>query len=214
MSRQSAFIVFEGGEGSGKGTAMRYVQECLRGRANVMYTREPGGTQIGERIRDILLDDASSVMSTETELLLFLAARAQNMAEIIRPALAQGVHVIADRFGLSTIAYQIYRKDRHEYRAFLDLLNNFVLGDVVPHYVLFDVEPEVGLARARGRAAELSRFDKESLESHQRVRTGYLEAVKVFPHTIIDANLPMRDVHAQVFDTVHELLGIERARTS
>jgi len=203
---RGVFIVLEGGEGCGKDANIAYLKERYRDRSDVLFTREPGGTAIGERIREVLMDHASSAMAVEAELFLFLAARAQLVREVVRPALRTGTHVVANRFGLSTVAYQVYRTGRHEYRPFLDAMSAQVLGDLRPHYVLLDVDPAVGVARARARPERTTRFDVEPLEVHQRVRDGYREAVRAHPHTIIDAGRPLAEVREEVYAYVDRLL--------
>lgn len=206
MSTSGVFIVLEGGEGCGKDANVEALWQRLALRRDVVFTREPGGTKIGERIRNILMDPQHNDMSVETELLLFLASRATLLDRVIRPALSAGKHVISNRFALSTIAYQIYRTGRHEYRSFLDDVSARIMGDLVPHYILLDVSPQVGLARVRARADGETRFDQEALETHERVRRGYLEAVQAYPHTIIDAAQPLQEVRSQVVTEVERLL--------
>ncbi|MBP9749968.1 MAG: dTMP kinase [Candidatus Pacebacteria bacterium] len=201
-TRRGMLIVLEGGEGSGKDANIAYLQEKLAHRDDILFTREPGGTVIGEGIRAVLMDHGSHGMSVETELLMFMAARAQLMHEVIRPALEAGSHVVANRFGLSTVAYQIYRKERHEYRDFLNILSTQVVGDVTPHYVLLDVAPEVGIARTKSRNGEITRFDVEPLEVHERVRQGYHDAIRDFPHVVIDANRELEIVNEDVYKYV------------
>ena len=113
------FVVIEGGEGTGKDTQIDLLKEKFAGREDVVFTREPGGTIVGEKIREVLLAKGSGPISVETELLLFLAARAQIVREIVAPALCAGKMVISNRFGLSTAAYQIYGRERPEYPEFL-----------------------------------------------------------------------------------------------
>jgi dTMP kinase len=208
MASQGMFIVFEGGEGSGKDTHIDLLREAFGTQDDIVYTREPGGTTIGEAIRSILMDTQHDHMSVETELLLFLASRAQLLDEVVRPALQSGTHVISNRFALSTIAYQIFRKERHEYRGFLDMVSAQLMSDVAPYYVLLDVDPEVGLARARGRDEASTRFDLEAVETHEKVRRGYHDAVQAFPHVIVDANRPLPEVHTDVRAHVKELLTV------
>ena len=201
-------IVLEGGEGVGKDENIRHLEHVCADRADVVFTREPGGTVLGERIRSVLMDRTATEMAVETELLLFLAARAQLMQEIVRPALARGQHVIANRFGLSTVAYQIYRHERFEHRSLLDELTRHVVGEVVPHYILLDLTPEVGLARVRDRAGEVTRFDVEPTELHHRVRRGYHEAVKAYPHVIVDAARPLAEVQEAVVKHVLDFMDL------
>lgn len=206
MASQGTLLVCEGGEGCGKDANIAYLQDRYKERNDVIFTREPGGTDIGNKIRAILMDTSHTNMSVETELLLFLASRAQLMEEVVKPALEQGVHVISNRFALSTIAYQIFRKDRHNYRPFLDAVSEQLLGTIEPYYILLDVEPEVGLRRARGRDEESTRFDFEALETHQKVREGYLDAIRSFPHVIVDANRPLPEVQQEVQGHVESVL--------
>lgn len=208
MTKQKGrFIVFEGGEGSGKDANIAYVKEML-GEQNILYTREPGGTKVGESIRALVLDrDHAPVPATE--LLLFLAARAQLVQEVIKPALDGGMHVISNRFGLSTIAYQIYRTGHFEYQSFLEDATRFVCEDVTPYYILLDVPPEVGLARVRSRGENLTRFDAESLAVHEKVREGFLKEVGRYEHTIIDATPVFEEVRVRVLDTVKKVLKVQ-----
>lgn len=204
---RGTFIAFEGGEGSGKDTMIDRLKEKYAGREDIVFTREPGGTPIGERIRSILLSPESKNMSVRTELLLFLAARLQLVSEVIAPALAQGKTVITNRFGLSTLAYQIHARKREEYLSFLDEWNTKLVGNYVPGlYLLLDVEPEVGLKRVEGRNDGKSRFDAEALEFHTRVREGYLRFITRYPHRIINANHPLQEVWARVDHEVGELV--------
>ncbi len=208
MTKQKGrFIVFEGGEGSGKDANIAYVKEML-GEQNILYTREPGGTKVGEAIRSLVLDREHTPVPA-TELLLFLAARAQLVQEVIKPALDEGIHVISNRFGLSTVAYQIYRTGHFEYQSFLEDATRFVCEDITPYYILLDVPPEVGLARVQSRGENLTRFDAESLSVHEKVREGFLKEVGVYEHTIIDATPPFEAVREQVLDTVKNVLKVE-----
>src|SRR6185503_1615991 len=134
MDKKGNFIVFEGGEGSGKDTHIDRLK-ALNPR-NTIFTREPGGTVIGERIRELVLSKDLPDMAVRSELLLFLAARAQLIEEVIAPALAQGKTVISNRFGLSSIAYQIYGRQRQEYLSFLREVSNFVIGDYMPDHCI------------------------------------------------------------------------------
>lgn len=198
--QRGKFIVFEGGEGSGKDTQVDRLKERYTGYDSVVFTREPGGTGMGEKIRSLLLSPDSSDMTVRTELLLFLAARAQLVEQVIRPALEAGKTVICNRFGLSTIAYQIYGRDRHEYLPFLQEVGEFVMNDCIPTaYLVLDVTPEVGLERVAKRNDGLTRFDAEAIEFHRRVRIGYLEHASIaWSHKIINADAPLEEVSMEV----------------
>lgn len=169
---QGVLIALEGGEGSGKDTLVARLKETLDPETTV-YTREPGGTKEGERIRALLLDPESD-LGAEEELLLFVTARMALVRTVIRPALAANKTVISNRFGLSTMAYQIYGRNQHHLRDFLLELSQRALGDLQPHYLLLDISPEIGLQRVADRNDGLTRFDAEKHAFHERVRIGYL----------------------------------------
>ncbi|HEX9080589.1 MAG TPA: dTMP kinase [Desulfuromonadaceae bacterium] len=173
------FITFEGIEGCGKTTQVRLLAERLESiGCRVVVTREPGGCPISDQIRSILLDAGNQGMRPLTELLLYAAARAQHVAEVIRPALEAGCVVVCDRFSDATIAYQSFGRGIE--RATIDILNTLARQSLSPDLtILIDCEAPVGLARARQRIDATSgpreeRFELESLEFHRRVRDGYL----------------------------------------
>ena len=179
----ACFITFEGIEGCGKTTQLRLLADNLRGRGHrVTVTREPGGCPIADRIRNILLDADNKAMTATTELLLYAAARAQHVAEVIEPALEAGRIVLCDRFTDATIAYQ--GDGRGLDSAVIAELNRLATGRIRPDLtVLVDCPVEVGLARAMERinsshGAREERFELESLQFHRRVRDGYLKLVE------------------------------------
>ena len=188
------FITFEGIEGSGKSTQIRNLSAKLASCGEqVVATREPGGCQISDAIRGIVLDPAHRDMVPRAELLLYAAARAQHVAEIIKPALAAGKHVLCDRFFDATTVYQGLGRGLPP--ETLSAINHFATGSMVPDLtLLLDIPAEVGLMRARQRNDSLqldaeSRFEEEDLSFHQRIRTGYLElANSAERFRIIDAN--------------------------
>lgn len=170
------FITLEGGEGSGKTTQSRRIVEYLEARGEeVLVTREPGGTDAGEMIREILLHRVDE-LSARAELALYLASRAQLVLEVIRPALKSGVCVVCDRFGDSSTAYQGGGRDLGV--EFVEKMNKWATDGLSPDLTFyFDVEPEEGLARREARAGgrdELDRIEREALDFHERVRDGYL----------------------------------------
>lgn len=198
--KKGKFIAFEGGEGSGKDTNINHLKKDYADRADIVFTREPGGTVLGERIRELVLTKNSNAMSIKTELMLFLAARAQLMEDVVIPALAAGKTVVSNRFGLSTIAYQIYGREKKEYLPFLLSTSEFVVGNCKPDaYILLDIEPEIGIKRVVSRNGEITRFDTEKLAFHKRVREGYLKHVGDIgtPH-IIDASNDIEEVYKDV----------------
>ncbi len=208
MDKRGKFIVFEGGEGSGKDTQIEHLQELYKARNDIVFTREPGGTGIGERIRALLMDHNAVHTDAKAEMLLFLAARAQLISEVIAPALDSGKHVICNRFGLSTIAYQIYGRERLQYMDFLRESTKFVVGEYVPNTcVLLNVTPEVGISRTKSRKGEVTRFDVEKIAFHKRVQEGYLKHVSEFgTPVIVDADRSVTDVWDEVRSTVQSII--------
>lgn len=187
-----AFITFEGIEGSGKTTQMHLLRDWLQARGErVLATREPGGTAIGDRIRAILLDPIHTEMAAETEILLYSAARAQIVRQVIRPHLEQGGIVLCDRFFDSTLAYQGYGRGLP-----LDILQQitvFATGGLVPDLTFYlDLPVEVGLRRKAQTPTEWTRFEAEALAFHRRVREGYLALAAAEPHrwVVLDADQP------------------------
>lgn len=178
MNKLGYFITFEGVEGSGKSTQIRYLANSLISRnLSTTLTREPGGCPIADKIRAILLDADNSAMSAMAELMLYAAARAQHVNEVIAPALSDSGIVLCDRFCDATVAYQSYGRGLD--RSIIDTLNSHACSGISPDLtVLIDCDPRVGLERAR-RRIELSsgpreeRFELEAIAFHQRVRSGY-----------------------------------------
>lgn len=199
------FITFEGPEGSGKSTQIRLLSEALmqRGLA-VVATREPGGTRIGNAIRSLLLDPAHTEMSPRTETLLFQAARAQIVDEVIRPALAAGQVVLCDRYADSTLAYQGY--GHGQTLAPLQQLGDYATGGLTPALTIYlDIDVRTGLERKRtGAADEWNRMENHALAFHQRVRAGYLALANAAPARwlVIDAAQPIAAIHAQILACV------------
>ena len=206
------FITFEGIEGSGKTTQIRYLVEYFSSRGHAcVTTREPGGTSIGNKIRSILLDPESKGMHPTTELLLYMADRAQHIQFLVKPALAAGKTVLCDRYFDATVVYQGYARGLGI--DFVKKLHAMVLNNLKPDTtILLDLAPEVGLKRAweqldhGQRSDDESRFEEEKLEFHQRVREGYLDLAHREPdrfHTI-DADQDdwqVRDQIIEVFDS-------------
>lgn len=205
------FITLEGPEGAGKSTNRDYLAERLREHGmRVCLTREPGGTPLAERIRDILLAPTDETMAVDTELLLMFAARAQHLQTVILPALARGEVVLCDRFTDATYAYQ--GGGRNVPSARIALLENFVQGDLRPDLTLvFDLPVEVGLARAVARG-RLDRFEQEQRSFFEAVRSTYLARAAAEPsrYQVLDAAQPLAAVQ-QVLDSWLPKI-LERAR--
>jgi dTMP kinase len=204
------FITFEGPEGSGKTTQIRLLVEWLRERGyDVVLTREPGGTDIGNQIRAVLHDPQNTAMDAGAEILLYSADRAQHVAQRIRPALAAGKIVVSDRYADSTLAYQGYgrRLDMQSLRA----ITAFATGVLTPDLTLYlDITSEEGLRRKQKGGDEWNRLDAESSEFHRRVRAGYLELAAQEPHrwAVIDGDRSVEEVQAEIRARVAEMLGI------
>ncbi len=190
------FIVFEGGDGAGKDTQIAMLQKVVDP-AGYLFVRDPGSTDIGLALRAILLHDKR--VTPRAELLMYLAARVQLVEEKIKPALKEGKTVVSNRFDLSTIAYQIYGRERMELLPFLMELSRYALGGISPDVVIFlDVPPEIGLKRAAQVGAP-DRMEEEKLAFHERVRRGYQEHIGDYKnqHTI-DATTDVAEVHKEV----------------
>lgn len=202
------FITVEGGEGVGKTTNLEYVRAALeQAGKRVRVTREPGGTPLAERIRELLLDPANTGMSPDCELLLVFAARAEHLARVILPALADGEWVLCDRFTDATYAYQ--GGGRGLSRQRIAELEAMVQGEVRPDLtLLLDVPVEIGLARAGARGT-LDRFEQEEAAFFERVRQAYRERAAAAPerYRVIDAGHPLAEVQAQIDRALSDILS-------
>ncbi len=207
----SIFITFEGPEGSGKTTQIKLLAATLAARGHsVITTREPGGTIIGNATRAVVLNPAHAEMSPRAEALLYNAARAQLVDEVVRPALAAGNIVLCDRYADSTLAYQGYARGQD--LAALRQLITFATGGLQPHLTIYlDLEPAAGLQRKQNAAAlEWNRLDQEALSFHQRVRAGYLQLIDAEPARwlVVDASQPAEAVQRNIQNAVLERLVI------
>jgi dTMP kinase len=202
------FITVEGGEGAGKSSNLRFIRELLeRGGREVITTREPGGTALGEEIRDLLLRQRSEGMAPDTELLLMFAARAEHLDRLIRPALAEGKWVLCDRFTDASFAYQGGGRGIPSER--IAQLAQWVHGDLAPGLtLLLDIPVVQGLARA-GERAEPDRFERERSEFFERVRTCYLQLAAREPgrFRIVDASAPIEAVQTQLREVIEDWLS-------
>ena len=205
------FITFEGGEGCGKSTQVKLLKEALeREDVEVVLTREPGGTWLSEEIRRLIKDQDTDAPCDRSELLLFLAARAQLVRTVIRPALEAGKWVVSDRFSDSTLAYQGYGRGLP-----LDILrdcNDFACEGLKPDLtLLLDVSPATAAARLRGREAatdtKADRIERAGDEFHARLRKGFAELAKAEPWRIltIDANGTVDEVWEDVWKSMRRI---------
>ncbi|MFV3385821.1 dTMP kinase [Pseudomonas sp. NY15364] len=201
------FITLEGPEGAGKSTNREYLAERLREQGvDVLLTREPGGTPLAERIRELLLDPSDEPMAADTELLLVFAARAQHLQQVIRPALAKGSVVLCDRFTDATYAYQGGGRGLSIER--IAQLEQFVQGELRPDLTLiFDLPVEVGLARAAARG-RLDRFEQEGRGFFEAVRQAYLQRAAQSPqrYRVLDAGQTLVQVQADIDALLPSLL--------
>lgn len=204
--KQGRFITLEGGEGVGKSSNLRFVEALLAERriASVV-TREPGGTELAENIRQLLLTKHHESITPEAELLLMFAARSQHIEHLILPALRQGQWVLSDRFTDATYAYQGGGRRMDE--GIIAWLEQTVQGELRPDLtLLLDAPVEIGMQRARNRGL-LDRFESEQLAFFERVREAYLQRARRHPerYAVIDAGLPLADVQAQIRQAIDAL---------
>jgi dTMP kinase len=201
------FITLEGGEGVGKTTNLTFIKNYLQlHNIPVVVTREPGGTVLAEKIRHLLLDKDSEIISEQAELLLIFAARAQHIKHVIEPALAQGEWVLCDRFTDATYAYQ--GGGRNMRVSTIEWLENLVQGSLRPDLtVLLDAPVEIGIERARERGS-FDRFELEKISFFEHVRRAYLLQAELYPERIklIKANQPLVDVQSALIDVIRTLL--------
>ncbi len=199
------FITFEGPEGAGKTTIISMVAEELK---DALVTREPGGIDIAEQIRRVILDKENTAMDSRTEALLYAAARRQHLVEKVKPALEEGKLVLCDRFVDSSLAYQGYARGLGIDEVLS--INQFAIENMMPDLTIyFDIEPELGLERInRNRGREVNRLDLEQLEFHHRVREGYHRVIDRFPDRIIkiSAAEDVSDVFAKTMKILKDKL--------
>jgi dTMP kinase len=192
---QGLFITFEGGDGSGKTTLLHRIDDTLRQQGRIVVkTREPGGSSLGEQVREWLLHKHHPIC-LQAELMLFLAGRAQHVDELIKPAIQSGKIVLCDRFNDSTVAYQAYARELDK-----DLVQNlcdFACNGTLPDITFFlDLDPIEGLKRTQKRGNVADRFEQQKIEFHQKVRFGMQQLAKKFPERIcvLDASQSQDEV--------------------
>lgn len=208
------FITFEGPEGAGKSTNIAYLANRLEEAGySVLITREPGGTVLSEKIRELLISADFKGMAVDTELLLVFAARAEHLNQVILPAIKRDQVVLCDRFTDATYAYQGGGRGIDE--AKIALLENLVQGELRPDLVfLFDLEADIGLSRVKNSRQGLDRFEQESLDFFEAVRAAYWrradQDMKRF--RIVDARQSLEEVQSQLDNYLVEILGYLNAR--
>lgn len=203
--RKGLFITLEGPDGSGKSTQIERMKAFFGQRQErVLLTREPGGTSIGEKIREIILDRENKEMDPMTEAMLYAAARAQHVAQVIRPAIEDGIHVICDRFLDSSIAYQGYGRGLGDC---VSIINAYAVQDCMPDLtVLMKLDPKIGAQRIRSE--EKDRIEMEAMEFHERVFSGYEELELQFPDRIVgvDAKRDVEEISGEILYHIERLL--------
>ena len=208
IMKKAYFITLEGIEGAGKSTAVRFLAEYLR-KANIDFilTREPGGTEIAEKIRRVILDHYQETMHPDTEMLLYFAGRAQHLNQVIIPALQRGQWVICDRFTDATYAYQGGGRGLSQEK--ISILEQWVQGDLRPdHTLLFDVAVTTGLSRIK-KNRYLDRIEKEEEFFFEKVRNCYLERASKESNRfhILDANKNPQEVSQQVENILNKIIN-------
>ena len=201
------FITLEGPDGSGKSTQIEYLREYFRDRGfEAVFTREPGGTEIGEKLRDIILDKCNSEMCDMAEALLYAASRAQHVNQLIKPALEAGKIVICDRFIDSSIAYQGYGRKLGEA---VRIINEFAVDGCMPDITfLLELSPEIGKSRIKSDVQD--RLEQEKIEFHNRVYAGYREIAAFYPQRFVevDAARDKLSIKREVRRRIEEILTI------
>ena len=196
----SYLISLEGVEGSGKSTIITYIKDYLENKGEqVVVTREPGGIDIAEQIRSVILDQNNTEMESRTEALLYAAARRQHLVEKIMPSLNEGKIVLCDRFIDSSLAYQGHARGLGIDKVLS--INEFAIGSFMPNLTLYlDLDPQIGLARiSKNKGREVNRLDLEEMNFHIKVREGYDEVLTRFPERIVKVNAD-QEVHKVLSD--------------
>lgn len=207
---EGIFITMEGPDGSGKTTQIELLKKYLESKGyDIVITREPGGTAISEAIREIILNPDYKEMSHMTELLLYAAARAQLVNQVIKPALEEGKAVICDRFVESSAVYQGIGRGLGVETVYE--VNSYALGDVKPKLTIFmDLDAEEGIKRKKNQT-ELDRMEMEDLSFHKRVVEGYRQLADLYPERIvpISATLPIEEIHSMIVEEVKTRFSVE-----
>lgn len=212
MNLTAPFITFEGGEGSGKSTQIKLLNDFLvQNGKSVVLTKEPGGTPLGVGLRHMLLEGSTDKMDAKTEALLFFADRRSHLKQKIWPALEKGQWVLSDRYADSTFAYQYYAYNRRLFKTDIERLYRFVAGDFQPSLTfILDIDPTIGLKRSFEKASEMevkeTRFENHVLEFHQKLREGYLKIAENNRKrcVLLNANQKIEDLADEIKNVVQK----------
>jgi len=201
------FISIEGPDGSGKSTQIENIKKYFEAKNfEMVFTREPGGTAIGERIREIILDNNCKEMDYMTEAMLYAASRAQHVSQVIRPAIEEGKIVICDRFVDSSLAYQGFGRKLGEA---VTIINGYAVRDCLPDVTfLLKLDPSIGMHRIEDNRSEQDRLEQEKQEFHKAVYEGYLSLEKKYAHRIlgIDASRSIESIRDDIYKKLDEIL--------
>lgn len=216
MAQKGLFITFEGGEGTGKSTQLKLLADFLSQlNIPVVTTKEPGGTEVGQELRHILVTGDKDKMDAVAEALLYYADRRIHMTKKVWPALEEGKWVLSDRFADSTVAYQYYGYNKRVPYQTLENLYKLTVGDFKPDLtILLDINPEIGLARSLAKAGQMTvketRHESRALEFHNNLRNGYLEMAKKEPERfiVLNADKSIEDLHQEIVKIVTERFNL------
>jgi len=202
MKYPGRYIVIEGIDGAGKDTQVEYMKTLLP--KDTVYTREPRGTEMGKKLRDIIV---TTELDPVTEILLFYAARKELVKDVILPALKEGKTVVSNRNELTTYAYQIHARERQDLLELTNYLSDQVLGEVQPDLAIyFDITADIKKKRLLGRQDQLDSFDKLAEDFFERARIGYKRYITKYPHVIIDASGTIEEVQVKTKQAIQEFL--------
>ena len=214
--KKGYFITFEGGEGTGKSTQIKLLEDYLKGKGkDIIITKEPGGTEVGLEIRKLLVCGDKDKFDATAEALLYFADRHIHLSKKIWPAMEKGCIVMSDRFADSTFAYQYYGYNKRVSKETLQQLYQIAVGDFKPDLtIILDIDPKIGLERSFNKAKSMEvkelRFEGREFEFHQNLRNGFLEIAKEEPNrcVVLDANKTIEELHKDIVKVVNQRLGL------
>lgn len=214
--KKGYFITFEGGEGTGKSTQIKLLEDYFKGKGeDTIITKEPGGTEVGLEIRKLLVCGDKDKFDATAEALLYFADRHIHLSKKIWPAMEKGCVVMSDRFADSTFAYQYYGYNKRVSKETLQQLYQIAVGDFKPDLtIILDIDPKIGLERSFNKAKSMEvkelRFEGREFEFHQNLRNGFLEIAKEEPNrcVVLDANKTIEELHKDIVKVVNQRLGL------